>query len=242
VSFNGAGTFVINSTGNPVVTGTVISSTWANALTADLATGLSTCVLKDGTQTTTASVPFASGITTPTGGTSTFTGALNKIMGTGSGTMTADGILNTQTSAAGVGNAADATDDTLFTYSLPLNSLVTNGQSIRTRAWGFIANNGNTKAVKLWFAGANPASSGVAVFTNAAFMAEMCITRIDATHVSCSSVIVINGVTPFVAIVANQAVSDLTANASIIKVTGASPGASTANDVLGYGMKTWGDT
>lgn len=62
MSFNGSGTFVINSTGNPVVTGTTISSTWANALTADLATGLSTCVTKDGQTTTTAIVPFVSGI------------------------------------------------------------------------------------------------------------------------------------------------------------------------------------
>lgn len=54
-----SGTFTINSTGQPVVTGTVISSTVFNALTADLATGLSTCVLKDGTQTITASIPMA---------------------------------------------------------------------------------------------------------------------------------------------------------------------------------------
>jgi len=58
-----AGVFSINTSGQPVVTGTTISSTVFNALTADLATGLSTCVLKDGTQTTTASVPFAAGAT-----------------------------------------------------------------------------------------------------------------------------------------------------------------------------------
>ena len=55
-----SGTFSINSTGQPVVTGTVISSTVFNALTADLATGLSTCVLKDGTQTITANIPMSS--------------------------------------------------------------------------------------------------------------------------------------------------------------------------------------
>lgn len=54
------GTFTINSQGQPVVTGTVISSTVFNALTADLATGLSTCVLKDGTQTITANIPMSS--------------------------------------------------------------------------------------------------------------------------------------------------------------------------------------
>lgn len=45
--------------GNPVVTGTTISSTWANNTLNDIATGLSTCVLKDGTQTMTGNIPMA---------------------------------------------------------------------------------------------------------------------------------------------------------------------------------------
>lgn len=52
------GTFSLYSTGNPVVTGTSISSTWANATLSDIATGLTTCVLKDGTQTMTANLPM----------------------------------------------------------------------------------------------------------------------------------------------------------------------------------------
>ena len=44
MSFNGSGTFVINSAGQPVVANTVISATTFNALTADLANGLSTCI------------------------------------------------------------------------------------------------------------------------------------------------------------------------------------------------------
>lgn len=55
-----SGVFSINSTGQPVVTGTVISSTVFNAFTADIATGLSTCVLKDGTQTITGNIPMSS--------------------------------------------------------------------------------------------------------------------------------------------------------------------------------------
>ena len=55
-----SGVFSINSTGQPVVTGTVISSTVFNDFTADIATGLSTCVLKDGTQTITANIPMSS--------------------------------------------------------------------------------------------------------------------------------------------------------------------------------------
>ena len=42
MSYNGSGTFQINTSGQPVVTGTIISSTAFNSLTADLATGLAT--------------------------------------------------------------------------------------------------------------------------------------------------------------------------------------------------------
>src|SRR3990167_9987614 len=45
--------------GNPVVTGTTISSTVQNNTMSDVATGLSTCVLKDGTQIITANIPMA---------------------------------------------------------------------------------------------------------------------------------------------------------------------------------------
>ena len=58
MSFNGSGTFVINSSGQPVVANTVISTTVFNALTADLATGLSTCITKDGQTTPTANIPM----------------------------------------------------------------------------------------------------------------------------------------------------------------------------------------
>lgn len=58
MAFNGAGVFLINSAGQPVVSGTTITSVAFNALTADVATGLSTCITKDGQQTVTANIPF----------------------------------------------------------------------------------------------------------------------------------------------------------------------------------------
>jgi hypothetical protein len=58
MSFNGSGTFVINSAGQPVVANTVISATTFNALTSDLANGLSTCITKDGQTTPTANIPM----------------------------------------------------------------------------------------------------------------------------------------------------------------------------------------
>ena len=62
MSYNGSGTFNINTTGQPVVAGTIISAATFNALTADLATGLTTALTKDGQTATTARILFAQGI------------------------------------------------------------------------------------------------------------------------------------------------------------------------------------
>lgn len=58
MSYNGNGVFNINTAGQPVVPGTVISSTAFNALTADLANGLTTAITKDGQTTPTANIPM----------------------------------------------------------------------------------------------------------------------------------------------------------------------------------------
>jgi hypothetical protein len=85
MSYNGSGTFNINTAGQPVVTGTSISSSVFNALTADLATGLSTAITKDGQTATTARIPFAAGInsTLVTDSTSTTTGSIITAGGAG---------------------------------------------------------------------------------------------------------------------------------------------------------------
>lgn len=59
MSFNGSGTFVINSAGQPVVANTLIQASVFNAFTSDVATGLSTCITKDGQTVVTANIPFA---------------------------------------------------------------------------------------------------------------------------------------------------------------------------------------
>jgi len=85
MSYNGSGTFQINSTGQPVVGGTIISSATFNALTADLATGLTTAITKDGQTTATARIPFAQGITSTlvTDASSTATGSIITAGGVG---------------------------------------------------------------------------------------------------------------------------------------------------------------
>lgn len=58
MSFNGSGVFIVNSTGQPVVATTLIESSVFNAFTADVATGLSTCITKDGQTVVTANIPL----------------------------------------------------------------------------------------------------------------------------------------------------------------------------------------
>ena len=74
MSFNGSGTYTLPLP--DVVTGTTISSTWANTTLGNIATnGLTNVICKDGQTTTTAQIPFAQGLTSA--GTSTFSSTLN---------------------------------------------------------------------------------------------------------------------------------------------------------------------
>src|SRR6185295_11200080 len=129
-----SGTFSINSTGQPVVTGTVISSTTFNALTAELATGLSTCILKDGTQTLTANIPMSS----------------FKLTGLASGSARTDSINVGQVQDAFgmyVGTVGGTADVITLTPS-PAITAYAAGQR-----WSFIASGANTTNVTVAISG-----------------------------------------------------------------------------------------
>ena len=128
MSYNGSGTFVINSTGQPVVTGTVISSTAFNALTADLATGLSTALTKDGQTTPTANLPM---------GTFKFTG-----MGNGSAATDSATISQVQSSFGSFLTVAGT--DTITASVSPALTAYAAGQM-----FAFVAANTNTGAVTI---------------------------------------------------------------------------------------------
>ena len=128
MSHNGSGTFVINSTGQPVVTGTVISSTTFNALTADLATGLSTALTKDGQTTPTANLPM---------GTFKFTG-----LGVGSAATDSVSISQVQNSF-GTFLTVAGTDTITATVSPSLTAYAA-GQM-----FAFVVANTNTGAVTI---------------------------------------------------------------------------------------------
>jgi hypothetical protein len=129
MSFNGSGTFQINTAGQPVVTGTVISSTAFNALTADLATGLSTCVTKDGQTNPTANLPMAG----------------YKLTGLGSGSAATDSATLAQVQGGTVSLIASISGTDTITGSLsPALTAYAAGQMFY-----FVAAGANTGAVTL---------------------------------------------------------------------------------------------
>jgi hypothetical protein len=147
MSYNGSGTFQINTSGQPVVAGTVISATAFNALTADLATGLSTAITKDGQTTTTARIPFAAGIssTLTTDSSSVSTGSI----------ITAGGIGAAK--AAYIGTTLNVGGASTFTGSIAVDS-VTDSSSTTT---GSIQTDGGVGIAKALFVGTTANIAGV---------------------------------------------------------------------------------
>ena len=134
MSYQGNGTFLISTAGQPVVTGTTISSTAFNALTADLATGLSTALTKDGQTTPTANIPL---------GGYKITGLANATLSTDAmayGQFTAFGTPGYTTTATAAGTTTltvSSTQQQFFTGSttqtvvLPVTSTLVLGQNFR---------------------------------------------------------------------------------------------------------------
>lgn len=130
MSYNGSGTFIINSTGQPVVTGTTISATVFNAFTSDIATGLTTCLTKDGQTTPTANIPMGN----------------FKITGLGAGTALTDAatISNIQNATGTYAGTVGGTVDVITISPSPVVSAYAAGQT-----FSFIASGANTGAVTL---------------------------------------------------------------------------------------------
>lgn len=100
MSYLGNGVFSINSAGQPVATNTTIAIAPFNTLTADLATGLSTAICRDGQSTTTAQIPFAVGASF--GAAIVYGGVTlsNAVTGTGNMVLSANSTLTGTTTAA----------------------------------------------------------------------------------------------------------------------------------------------
>lgn len=139
-------------------------------------------------------------------------------------------MVNSQYTAAG--NTADTNEDTLYTYTLPANTLKTPGQTLHIHCWGATKNNGDNKTMNLYF-GASEISTPTAATNNKGWELWLHVTRgINSTTqvVVGTGIVDTTPVTPF-----NAAGTDDMTTALTIKCTGQA-GAGTANDVAGKGM------
>jgi hypothetical protein len=128
MSYNGSGTFNINTAGQPVVTGTTITSTAFNLLTADLASGLTTALTKDGQTTPTANIPMGT----------------YKITGLGAGSAATDAAQYGQLQAGATTIATVTGTDTLTGSLTPAIAAYATGN-----LFSFVAANTNTGAVTI---------------------------------------------------------------------------------------------
>jgi hypothetical protein len=128
MSYNGSGTFQINTAGQPVVAGTVISSTAFNSLTSDLANGLTTAITKDGQTTVTANIPLAG----------------YKITGLGAATVGTDAVRYSQIQSGTDKLITVTGTDTLTGSMTPVLTAYAAGNQ-----FSFVAANTNTGAVTI---------------------------------------------------------------------------------------------
>lgn len=128
MSYNGSGTFSINTSGQPVVNGTTIDPTVFNSLTADLATGLSTAICKDGQTVVTANIPLGT----------------YKITGLGAATARTDAasLANIQDGTGVYVGTVGGTADVITLTASPAITAYAAGQTFR-----FIASGANTTNV-----------------------------------------------------------------------------------------------
>ena len=146
---SGTFTFSANSFAPTPTSGTTISSSAATSTWSDLATALSTCLLKDGSQTTTSSVPFAVGIAVTTGMTTpSTTFALVNTTATTINFAGAASTLNIGV-AAGTITLASATlaTPTAFTMGLAAGTVTMSGswcaQNSQSAAYPIVAADAN---------------------------------------------------------------------------------------------------
>lgn len=134
MSYNGSGAFSINTSGQPVTSGTSISSTVFNAFTADIATGLTTAICKDGQTTITADLPMNN---------HKFTGLAN-----GSAATDSASIANLQANTGVYVGTVGGTADAITLTPSPAISAYAAGQLFL-----FIASGANTGAVTVAVSG-----------------------------------------------------------------------------------------
>lgn len=149
--------------------------------------------------------------------------------GTGTATAALGGVLTVNTTSAGTG--ADTNETDLWTYSLPANTLVTTGKTLRITVFGTTAANANAKTVKVYFGSTNFAIMSGGTTSGAGWSGTFLVTRTGASAQNFVRVIGLYGAGVTVDNPSLLTVTETETSAIVIKVTGQN-GSASANDIV----------
>jgi hypothetical protein len=219
------GTSILDTNGNELFKLTATASavneiTYANAATANNPTFTAS---GDDTNIGINLTPKGSGVIN-------LKGPATVMAGTGTATPGIGGKLFA--SATAVGTPASTVETDLIAYSLPANSLSSNGMGLRIRAWGTTGANGNQKTVNLYFGSTILIASPTAGANNKDWVLEAVLLRSGTTSQGSIGGGQFNGTT---LATDYTAPAETLSGAVTVKVTGKNNNA-TANDIVAQGM------
>ena len=137
-----------------------------------------------------------------------------------------------------VGTAANTTETTLKTYSLPANTLSSNDMYVDIEAWGSTASNANTKTIRLYFGGTTLGANNITTAPNG--LGWMYRARVYRTGAATQIAVGNYHVGPNNNDVITASPTETLSGAVVIKCTGTN-GTASANDIVCHGMRvTWG--
>ena len=203
MAFNGSGTYNLPA-GNPVVTGTTVSSTTTNTTNSDIATALTNCITRDGQSTPSANLPMnAKKLTGLAAGTSAgdsvryeqvvLTSALGTNVATFLATPSSANLAAALTDETGSGAVVFATSPTLVTPALgtPSSGTLSSCTVDGTNAVGYknIPQTGSDKTTAYTLASTDVGkyigvgTSGSIVVPNATYSDSVAIANGDAISI-----------------------------------------------------------
>jgi len=168
-------------------------------------------------------------------------------LGKGGASVAGGGCLSAQLSAAGIGNGADVTADTLFSLILPANVFDIAGRNIEIIAWGNVTATSATKTVLLTWGAAGTGSGNASITAQAQWTTTqtgnwfMCLNvwkTASNVQIGVSTIDQIGATTARLVSVTNNGSETDTSPIKIL-LTGQST-AATANTVVANGMVVYG--